>query len=106
LPISSGGTNQISTKDVKTLVWLNYSIVLYNSCRQTDGEYHDQAWAELSAWLTRQASFLNAHNNDPEALAQETIAELFSRLPQLTINPQAFLGYALQCLKNSPLKAM
>jgi len=73
---------------------------LHNGCRQAEGEYREQAWGELSSWLTLQASHNNPHNNDPEGLAQETIAILVAKLPQLTIKPRTFLAYALQSLKN------
>ena len=95
-----GEAKQVSAKKVQSLIWGTYSVVVYNGCCQTEGEYCEQTWEELNTWLTRRAERINPRSADPEVLAQETVAGLFSSLLQLTLEPRTFLAYALQCLKN------
>lgn len=85
---------------VQNQVWQRYAAVLHDGCCQIENELHEQAWGELSCWLTRQVGYLTPAPHEPDVLIQETLSNLHQRLSQAPIKARrAFLGYALQTLR-------
>ncbi|MBU1662372.1 MAG: sigma-70 family RNA polymerase sigma factor [Chloroflexi bacterium] len=85
---------------VQNQVWQRYAAILHDGCCQSENELHNQAWGELSCWLTKQVRYLTPAPHEPDVLIQETLSNLHHRLSQSPIKARrAFFAYALQIMR-------
>jgi len=78
-----------------------YATILHDYCLRPHNEHYERAWAELRAWLLRQAPRESYQPEKHEDLVQETVLELQKKLRSAPLRtPSAFLVFALLILQN------
>ena len=93
-------TKTEAIKQVQSLVWQHYAVLLHDHCRQASDVSSSQAWSELRLWLEKQTLRLNPDLREREDIIQETLLQLHLQLNKTPIeSPRAFLVYVLQVFK-------